>query len=132
VLFPFHIPRAKICRSEVMPTLDKSFFGGTGNPDPRTAIKAEIVNTSDSLDAALEALGGEDAALIACIVLHLTADNTKVNNGEFALRGYIDATELRIVCKKIWPKADSGISLCLTIPKPKFSRFPTAGWLRIT
>jgi hypothetical protein len=33
-----------------MLTLDKSFFGGTGNPDPRTAIKAEIVNAGDSLD----------------------------------------------------------------------------------
>jgi len=110
-----------------MPTLDKSFFSGTGNPDPRTAIKAEIVNTSDSLDDALEALGGEDAALIACIVLHLTADNTKVNNGEFALRGYIDASELRIVCKKIWPKADSGLSLCLTIPEAKVFAFSNGG-----
>ena len=110
-----------------MPTLDKSFFGGTGNPDPRTAIKAEIVNTGDSLDDALEALGGEDAALIACVVLHLTADNTKVNNGEFALRGYIDVTELRIVCKKIWPKADAGISLCLTIPEAKVFTFSNGG-----
>jgi hypothetical protein len=40
-----------------MPTLDKSFFGGTGNLDPRTAIKAEIVNTGDSLDDALVCQG---------------------------------------------------------------------------
>jgi hypothetical protein len=110
-----------------MPPLDKSFFGGTGNPDPRTAIKAEIVNTGDSLSEALEALGGEDAALIGCLVLHLTADNTRVNNGEFALRGFIDATELRIVCKKIWPKADAGISLCLTIPEANCFAFSNGG-----
>jgi hypothetical protein len=55
------------------------------------------------------------------------ADNTKVNNGKFALRGFIDASELRIVCKTIWPKADSGISLCLTIPEAKVFTFSNGG-----
>jgi hypothetical protein len=110
-----------------MPVLDKNFFVGSGSPDARIAISAEIANTGDSLDAALETLGCEDNPLLACIALHLTADNTKVNNGEFILRGYIDATELSIPCNRIWPAAEKGTALRLIVPEARMFSFSSGG-----
>lgn len=110
-----------------MPVLDKAFFVGSGNPDTRVTATAEVSNTGDSLTAALEALGCPEAAIMGCVVLHLTADNTRVANGEFCLVGVIEINEIRIACSKLWPNAAKGTTLFVTLPAASAFKFADGG-----
>ena len=99
-----------------MPPLDESFFAGPGELDARSIVTAEVSNKAESAEAALDALGCKDDHLIGCIFLHLSSDNMKVEHGEFALRGMIDAKQHKISCSKLWPAAERGTALLLTLP----------------
>lgn len=110
-----------------MPVLDKAFFSGTGNPDTRVSATAEILDKGEGLSEALGLLGCEDAALIGCVILFTTADNTQVDHAEFALRGCIEVNEIRIPCNKIWSTADKGLFLYLSIPDAELFHFTSGG-----
>jgi hypothetical protein len=99
-----------------MPALDKAFFVGSGNPDTRVSATAEILNKGESLTEALELLGCVEASLSGHVILYTTADNNRVENAEFVLRGIIEASVIRIPCHKIWAQAEKGVFLYLTIP----------------
>lgn len=110
-----------------MPSLDKAFFNGSGNPDSRVIATAEIQDKGESLNDALCLLRCEEAALIGCVVLYTTADNTRVDNAEFVLRGSIEAADIRIPCSKIWPAADKNLFLYLAIPDAEMFLFTSGG-----
>lgn len=122
----FHVPH-RASQLNKMPPLDAGFFEGSGNPDLRELAAAEVSNRGESAEAALQALGCPNDQLIAYVLLQLTADNTRVDYGEFALRGVLDAKEYKIPANRIWTGAEKGVALLLTLPAAETFSFSDGG-----
>jgi hypothetical protein len=91
-----------------MPTLDKRFFTGGGEIDPGECAKLEVRNASSEVESALSEFGWTGGAA-SCVVLTLSADNKKVEKGNFTIAGALGDYKEEIA--KIWPGSSDGVLL---------------------
>jgi hypothetical protein len=106
--------------------LDKWFFGGGDKIDGSDLARSEVQNAGACVDAALKRFKW-GAGAIGCVVLHLSPDNRRILAGEFVTRGELDTREVRIEAEKLWPDADSNVSLVIKIPKADVFKFTEGG-----
>jgi hypothetical protein len=106
--------------------LDKWFFAGGEKIDGKDLARSEIQNTGACVDAALKLFKWSNSA-IGCVVLHLSPDNRQILQGEFVTRGELDTKEVRIEATKLWPDADSDVSLVIKLPRADAFSFTEGG-----
>ena len=98
-----------------MPVLAKKFFGGKRD---LPIDKLQSLSTGDnntSVTSTLTRLGWE-GQIIAGIILKLSVDGSKADNGQFFLRGDLVSQRVNIQAAKLWAKASKDISLSVKIP----------------
>jgi hypothetical protein len=93
-----------------MPPLDKKFFTGDNDIEPEECARLEIRNLSSDVEDCLKEFGwkGETAA---CVSLLLSADNTKVEGGQFIMVGPL--SDYKEEAARIWPSCKEGVMLLI-------------------
>jgi hypothetical protein len=107
-----------------MPTLDKRFFAGDGEIDPGECAKLEVRNTASEVESALSEFGWTGGPA-ACVVLTLSADNKKVEKGNFVVVGAFSDFKEEIT--KIWPGSSDGVLLRIKFKTATVFQFTEGG-----
>jgi len=97
-----------------MPPMDKALFEGSSEFRQSDAVQLEITDYEDSITRVLHNHKWNKQA-IGCIVLELSTDNTKVENGCFVVRGPLDTHDIKLKASTLWATA-ADAHLVLKIP----------------
>jgi hypothetical protein len=108
-----------------MPSLEKNLFSGQNNIDNSLRAK-DFKNFSSDIDDVLKEKAW-DGSLAGCIGLKLSADNGRVENGTFMIRGCISDEWSQISAKKVWPDAKGNLSLFVRFPRDEIFNFSDGG-----
>ena len=107
-----------------MSTLDPAvFFEGPSEIGNNDLAKMEVANFSTDVDQALSEHFGWRGKATAAVGLTLSADNLRVDKGEFITRGDLDLKEKKLAANSIWPDARANISLHITFPSANVFTF---------
>jgi hypothetical protein len=111
-----------------MSTLDPAvFFDGPSEIGNNDLAKMEVANFSTDVDQALSEHFGWRGKATAVVGLTLSADNLRVEKGEFITRGDLDLKEKKLAANTIWPEARANISLHITFPSANVFTFESGG-----
>jgi len=111
-----------------MSTLDPAvFFEGPSEIGNNDLAKMEVANFSTDVDQALSEHFGWRGKATAAVGLTLSADNLRVDKGEFITRGDLDLKEKKLAANSIWPDARANISLHITFPSANVFTFENGG-----
>jgi hypothetical protein len=111
-----------------MSTLDPAvFFEGPSKICNNDLAKMEVANFSTDVDQALSEHFGWRGKATAAVGLTLSADNLRVDKGEFITRGDLDLKEKKLAANSIWPDARANISLHITFPSANVFTFENGG-----
>ena len=83
-------------------------------------------NFNSDVDDKLKKDGWKGEA-VCYIGLYLSADNTRVDRGNFMVKGKLTDESLRIEANKIWTEADDSVVLVLNFPKAEVFTFNESG-----
>ena len=109
-----------------MPDMDKKLLSGGGDFYQGDAARIEVRNFSSDVDDKLKKDGWKGEA-VCYIGLYLSADNTRVDRGNFMVKGKLTDESLRIEANKIWTEADDSVVLVLNFPKAEVFTFNESG-----
>ena len=98
-----------------MPDLNKKYF--SGEKDITAEKGRELVTKGDSEDIirTLTKLGWE-GQLIAAVMIRVSVDGRRAEDGQFSLRGALASEPIRIQAAKLWEKADEDVTLEIDVP----------------
>ena len=98
-----------------MPDLNKKYF--SSEKDISAEKGRELVTKGDSEDIirTLTKLGWE-GQLIAAVIIRVSVDGRRAEDGQFSLRGALANEPIRIQAAKLWEKADEDVTLEIDVP----------------
>ena len=98
-----------------MPDLSKKYF--SSEKDITAEKGRELVTKGDSEDIirTLTKLGWE-GQLIAAVMIRVSVDGRRAEDGQFSLRGALASEPIRIQAAKLWEKADEDVTLEIDVP----------------
>jgi hypothetical protein len=99
-----------------MPTLDKKWFQGTGDLPNLITDNLLVASLGHPVNAIL-GRNGWDGRTVAGVGLELSPDNTRVNRGQFFMRGHLSAEPGEYQANKLWDRASKDISVIITFPQ---------------
>jgi hypothetical protein len=104
-----------------MPTLDKKLFTGGSEVTAEDWAKLEVRNFSSDLEQCLKEFGWQGNAT-ACIGLSLSADNRKVERGDFLMVGPLG--EFKDEAAKLWLGCAEDVTLVVKLKTAAVFQFP--------
>ena len=98
-----------------MPDLNKKLFQGESDISTDRVKDLLTEGNSDSINNTLTKLGWE-GQLVAAVILQVSADGKRADDGHFSLRGPLCAEATKLQAAKLWEKADESVILQIDMP----------------
>lgn len=99
-------------------------FGGRDKISEADWFRCEVTS-HDNINDILASYGWNGGAA-CCILLHLSVDNTKVDSGQFMVRG-AEERDFKIDASKVWQDADMNVTLTIRMPSMDSFSFSEGG-----
>lgn len=108
--------------------LEKHFFSGETDRGPESELHLlEVSNFETDADAVLKKHFKWDGSCIGLIGLRTSADNMRIDGGQFFTRGKITEGERKFNCTDIWPAAHINTTINITVATSNDFAFSAGG-----